>query len=128
LVPPEKLKVARITIGIGVLLIALGLIGYLPEQKSATALIPAGFGLVLVVLGVVALQEGMRKHAMHAAVLVGLIGLIGAGVMATKAGLSGNIERPLAFGMQVAMALTCGVFVGLCVKSFIDARRRRQAQ
>jgi hypothetical protein len=127
LAPAEKLKVARITIGIGVLLIALGLIGYLPEQKSATALIPAGFGLVLVALGAVALQENLRKHAMHAAVLVGLVGLIGAAAMAITAALSG-IQRPFAFAMSVAMALTCGVFVGLCVKSFIDARRRRQAQ
>jgi len=24
------------------------------------------------------------------------------------------------------MAVVCGIFVGLCIKSFIDARRRRQ--
>jgi hypothetical protein len=119
--------VAPVTIVIGLVLIGLGLAGYLPsEPKAVTALIPAAFGGLLVALGAVALNEKARKHAMHLAVMVGLLGFVGAGYMAAKAGLSGNIERPLAFGMQVSMAVICAVFVGLCIKSFIDARRRRQ--
>jgi len=74
------------------------------------------------------LRDNMRKHAMHTAVLVGLLGLVAAAARALPVGLSGDIKNPLAFGMQVAMAVTCAVFVGLCVKSFIDARRRRQSQ
>jgi len=104
----------------------LGAIGYLPHQ-APTALIPAGFGAVLLLLGGLAFQEKMRKHAMHAAVMVGLIGFLGAGFMAIRAALTGGIEqRPLAFATQVVMALVCAVFVALCVKSFIDARKRRQ--
>jgi uncharacterized membrane protein HdeD (DUF308 family) len=121
-------NVARITIGIGILLVVLGVAGFYHNPEAPTALIPAGFGAVLLVLGVVALTEHLRKHAMHAAVLVGLVGFVGAAVMAAKAGLSDKIDRPVAFGMQVAMAVTCAVFVGLCIKSFIDARRRRQSQ
>ena len=46
---------AKITITFGVLLILLGVIGYLaPGIHSLTALIPAVFGLVLVVLGFLA--------------------------------------------------------------------------
>jgi hypothetical protein len=118
--------VAPVTILIGLVLIALGAIGYLPSQ-AMTALIPAYFGGVLIALGLLALKEKMRKHAMHVAVIVGLLGFLGAGFMASKVALSGTIERPLAFAMQVAMALVCAVFVGLCVRSFIAARRRRLA-
>jgi zinc transporter ZupT len=77
-------------------------------------------------LGALAYQDKMRKHAMHAAVLVGLVGLLGAGVMSIRALSSGNIERPLALGMQIGMAITCAVFVALGVRSFIEARRRRR--
>lgn len=122
---------APITICIGILLAALGPIGWLASdenRQSWTAFIPSIFGVLLIVLGSLALQEKMRKHAMHAAVMVGLIGLIAAAVRAVPVGLSGDIKNPLAFGMTVTMAVICGVFVGLCVKSFIDARVRRQAQ
>ena len=117
----------RITIGFGAVLIALGLIGYLPHQESPTALIPAVFGVVLVVLGVLALRDNMRKHAMHLAAVVGVVGfLAGAGrAISVLVGPTG-ITNELAFTMTVLLAVVCGVFVGLCVKSFIDARKRRQ--
>jgi hypothetical protein len=121
--------VAPISIGIGILLIALGPIGWFAAdegKKSWTIFIPAIFGAALVVLGVVALQEKWRKHAMHAAVVWGLFGFFAALARAVPAGLSGDIN-PLPFTMQVAMALLCGVFVLLCVKSFIDARRQAQS-
>jgi drug/metabolite transporter (DMT)-like permease len=118
--------VARITIGIGVVLIVFGLVGYFPDLESWTALIPAFVGVLLAVLGVVALDDRRRKHAMHAAVIVGLLGFLAAAARAIPVALSGEIKNPKAFTMVVAMAVTCGVFVALCVKSFIDARRQRQ--
>jgi uncharacterized membrane protein len=116
----------HITIGVGGVLIALGLIGYFPGQISWTALIPAIFGVILAILGGVALQPSMRKHAMHVAVMVGLIGLIAGLVRAVLVALKGEIANEKAFAMVVTMAVVCAVFVGLCIKSFIDARRRRQ--
>jgi len=66
---------------------------------------------------------------MHAAVMVGLLGFLGAAYSFSRplrVLLSGQeIERPIAAVMQGIMALTCAVFVGLCVKSFVDARRAR---
>ena len=48
-------------------------------DATPTALIPSGVGLVLVVLGAVA-EGRLRKHAMHAAAAVGVLGfLFGAG-------------------------------------------------
>ena len=118
---------SKITIAVGAVLIVLGLIGYFgTSMVSWTALIPAFFGLPLVILGVLALQEGWRKHAMHAAVVVGLIGFLGGAFSFVRPLLSGSEMKPMAAAMQALMALTCAVFVGLGVKSFIDARRARK--
>lgn len=35
----------------------------------------------------------------------------------------GEVERPTAVAIQSAMSVLCGVFVLLCVRSFIKARR-----
>ena len=57
----------------GLILIVLGLASYfLTGRVSVTALIPAFFGAVFVILALVARNESARKHAMHAAVALGL--------------------------------------------------------
>ena len=62
----------------GLILIALGLASYfLTDRVSVTALIPAFFGAVFVILALVARHESARKHAMHAAVALGLLGFLG---------------------------------------------------
>jgi len=97
-------------------------------QSSPTALIPAVFGLLLVIFGALAKsKENLRKHLMHAAVLVGMLGFLAtaSSVLKIPALLSGTAERPLAVVSQFAMALICFVFVILCVQSFIKARRER---
>ncbi len=119
---------AKITIGFGIGLIALGLAGYFgTHQVSITALIPAFVGLPLLVLGWFALQDKWRKHAMHAAAIVGLLGFIGACYPLVRLlwSLLSSIERPAAAIMQALMAIICAAFVALCVKSFIEARRSR---
>jgi uncharacterized membrane protein YeaQ/YmgE (transglycosylase-associated protein family) len=122
--------VAKTTIGFGIGLIALGLAGYFgSHQVSITALIPAFVGLPLLVLGWLALQDKWRKNAMHGAVMVGLLGFIGAVVSLARSLWpllsNGSVERPPAAIMQALMAIICAAFVALCVKSFIDARRSR---
>lgn len=110
----------------GVLLIAVGVIGYLYGMSvghaSPTALIPAAFGLLLAVLGFIArAKDDLRKHIMHVAVIIGLIGfVIPAGRLLMN--LS-SIAMTAAVLSQLAMAVICLVFVILSVKSFIDARR-----
>ena len=72
---------ARVTFAFGILLIALGLIGYWGTgSKAPTALIPTWFGLALTAGGLLAISrsEGRRKLFMHINVTVGLLGLIGA--------------------------------------------------
>ena len=106
----------------GTLLILTGLIGYIVTGTSSlTAFIPAVFGLILVLLGIWANTEVTRKHAMHAAAAVGLISLIvGLGSLV----LSSLYPRSLASVLaQVAMITIAAAFLGLCVRSFINARR-----
>ena len=123
---------AKITIGLGLVLIALGLGGYFGTGRaSVTALIPAFFGLPLLLLGLVALNERMRKHAIHIAVIVGLLGCAGTarGLMKLPVLLTGGeIARPTAVAIQAAMAIVCLIYVLTCVRSFVKARRAGAAQ
>ena len=118
-----------VTVVFGLLLIGLGAGGYFgSESGSWTAWIPAFFGLPLLLCGVLAFQEKMLKHAMHLAAMIGLIGfLLGAGRIVSVL-LRGTFTMSLAFAMQAAMAGLCAVFVGLCVNSFIQARKARAKQ
>ncbi len=115
---------ASTTIVFGVILTLLGLGGYLlTGTSSVTALIPAIFGLLLLVLGALARSEPLRKHAMHAAATIALVGCAGAlfSLLRTPAAP----RSAMAIISQAGMVVLTAVFVGLCVRSFIDARRAR---
>lgn len=120
---------ATTTIGFGVVLIILGVGGYiLSDMVSPTALIPAAFGLLLVVFGVLARNDKRRKLAMHIAVTVGLLGFLGtvSGLIDLPTLISGGtVARPGAVISKSIMAALMAVYVAMCVKSFIDARRSR---
>ena len=124
---------ARVTYVFGILLVALGLIGYWGTGSiHPTALIPTWFGLALVAGGLLAISpsEGRRKLFMHINVTVGLIGLIGAIVSALReyghARSLGLDPDWKALSAQLAMAALLLIYVNLCVRSFIQARRLRQ--
>jgi uncharacterized membrane protein len=115
----------------GVLLIVLGVgiyAGLLVVDDTApsiTALIPAFFGLPIALLGVLALNDAYRKHAMHAVAVLALLGLL-----APLSRLVMQLVRSadvawLPLLSLVLMALLNAGLLALCVKSFIDARRRR---
>ncbi len=116
----------RVTIIFGVLLIALGLGDYyVTDAKRWTELIPAALGLTMVVLGVVSLKESVRKNAMHAAVLLGLVGF--AFYVRSIQELAQEILKRPDLVAQSIMALLCGTYIVMAVKSFLDARRSRSA-
>ena len=89
-------------------------------------MIPAFFGAPLLLCGVLALKESMLKHAMHGAAMVGLLGAIG-GLANLVRGAMKDEPNWRAAGYSGAMGVVCAIFVAMCVKSFIDARKRREA-
>ncbi len=124
---------AKLTVSIGVLLAVLGAGSYLwTGSQHPTALIPLWFGLVLALSGVLANTENPKRRMlwMHIAVTLGLIGFLGAAARVVMASIGSTNGRPvdgIAIGCQAAMALVCAIFVGLCVRSFVAARRGRSA-
>ena len=118
---------AKITIGFSLALVLIGVISYVATgMEHVTALIPAFLGVPILILGVLALNEGRRKHAMHAAVVLALLGLLGTlrGLTQLPALLSGaDVARPAAVVAQSLTAVLCAIFIALAVRSFMNARR-----
>ena len=121
---------AKLTLVFAVLLVALGLAGYLGTGSlHPTALIPTWIGLALGVFGFLAISpdERRRKLFMHINVTIALLGFIGSTVEAirgyihaTSAGLQPD---QIALASKVTLAGLLFVYVILCVRSFIAARR-----
>ncbi len=117
----------NLTLSLGILLIILGLASYFGTgQESVTALIPSFFGLVFIGFGVLAGVEKLKKHAMHGAAGLALLGILGSarGIPGLIEVLGGaDVERPLAIYAQTAMFLMCLVYLFKAVQSFRAARK-----
>ena len=117
----------------GALLVLVGIVGYSTSEVQPppmTALIPAFFGAALVVCGALAFKDNLRKHVMHLAAMIGLVGAIG-GFMplirqVNKTGEFDPTKKSAVAGEL--MILVCVVFVGMCVNSFIQAKKARKAK
>ena len=116
----------RVTVVFGVLLVLLGLVGYLvladPDARSVTALIPAFFGIPIVLAGLVAAKPAARKHAMHVAMLFALLGAVAPWMRLAKS-FSEGFELNEKTGVQLTMSTLCLVLLVLGIRSFIAARR-----
>ncbi len=118
------------TTALGVALIVLGLAGYgLTGAASLTALIPAAFGVLFVLAGLLARDDRKRMHAMHAAVVIALLGFLGSfrGLLGIGKVLDGTAVRPAAIVAQTIMALLTLGYIVIAVRSFIQARKARRA-
>lgn len=122
---------AKLTLVFAVVLIALGLIGFIGTGSThPTALIPAALGVLLGIFGALAVSpnESRRKLFMHINVTLGLLGFLGTlmGLVQWFQMLAGaTVKNPPATESKAAMALICLIYVALCVRSFIAARRAR---
>ncbi len=121
---------AKLTLVFAVLLVALGLIGFLGTGSAhPTALIPAWIGLALGVFGFLAISpnEGRRKLFMHINVTIGLLGFLGGTVEAIRgyvhAKSAGLEPDQIALASKVTLDVLLLIYVVLCVRSFIAARR-----
>jgi hypothetical protein len=119
---------ASTTVALGVALIIVGLAGYfLTGAASVTALIPAFFGTVIALLGLMARNERRRALAMHIAVVVAVLGLLGTfrGLLQIGSAFDGTAARPAAVVSQSVMALLTLGYIVMAVRSFMAARRSR---
>lgn len=115
----------------GAALIVLGLLGYFApgtfgdyEKVSMTSLIPAWIGMALLLCGLVATAKPTaKKHAMHLAAMIGLFGFVGGFMPLFRSNF--NFEKASAVSGLLMISLSL-LFVALCVKSFIDAKKARQ--
>ena len=123
------------TIICGALLVLIGIVGYGTAEPNAegkispTALIPAFFGAALIACGGLAFNVKFRKHVMHLAAMIGLVGAVG-GFMPLIRQINKTGEFDPTKKSAVAgelMILVCVVFVGMCVNSFIQAKKARKA-
>lgn len=120
---------AKLTIGFGVVLIVLGGWGFVATGSAhPTALIPTWFGLALAVSGALATTEDAKRRMlwMHVAVTIGLLGFLGSFSRAIDEYIQAHgvpLAHPVAVADQAAMAAICAIYVGLCVRSFVAARR-----
>jgi hypothetical protein len=122
---------AKVTVLFGILLILLGGLGFvLTGSKFPTSLIPSAFGVLLVTFGSLAETPDSRRRMlfMHIAVTVGLLGFL-----ATAPALISVVQLfkgklfpyPAAIEEKAAMSALMLIYVLLCVRSFITARRTR---
>jgi len=123
---------AKVTLVFAVLLIAIGLFGFFSTGSThPTALIPAALGVLLGVFGALSLSNpGRRKLFMHINVTLGLLGFLGTvmGLIAWLRMLGGaTVANAPATEAKAAMAGLCLIYVLLCVRSFIAARKARLA-
>ena|ERR1700740_3077975 len=123
---------AKVTLVFAALLILLGLVSFFGTgSQHPTALIPTWFGLALGIFGFLAISPGeaRRKLFMHINVTIGLLGFLGAAWRAIQgyghARSEGVAPDAIALGAQATMAGLLLIYVAMCVKSFINARRSR---
>jgi hypothetical protein len=122
------MNVSHLALATGALLVVTGIGGF-AAYGTPTALIPLGFGVLLGLCGLVARKEHLRRHAMHAAAAVALLGFLPSvpGLLGIPDLLAGQAARPAAVVLRSVMALLCLAFLVAAVRSFVAARRARTA-
>jgi len=123
---------AKVTLVFAFLLIVLGVFSFTATgSQHYTALIPTWIGLILGIFGLLAMSPdaGRRKLFMHINVTVALLGAIGTSVEIIRsivhAHSVGTVPDPISQNAKMALAFLLLLYVVLCVRSFIAARRAR---
>ncbi len=119
---------APITLLFALAYVLLGLGGFiLTGSTHKTALIPCAFGVLFVLFGLLAFKEKLRKHVMHAAVLIALLAFLGTARALTHLPelFNGTAEKPASIITQSLNAGFSILYIILAVRSFIQARRAR---
>ncbi len=120
---------AKITILFGLLLIVLGVTGYVGTGWQApTALIPMYIGIVFTILGFLARRGSQKRRmtVMHVAVTLATLCflLLSLNIWYFIQIMMGHpMPRPIAVEDKAVFSFLMLIYVLLCVRSFIKARR-----
>lgn len=120
---------AKVTILFGLLLIILGVAGYVGTGwRAPTALIPMYVGIVFTILGFFARRGTPKRRmtVMHIAVTLGLLCFLGTALSIwhfIQMEMGHPMARPIAVEDKAVFSVLMLIYVLLCVRSFIKARR-----
>ncbi len=121
---------AKITVLFALMLVALGLLGYVGTGSAhSTALIPTWIGLALGLFGALSFSPdaGRRKLFMHINVTIALLGFLGSMAEIVRGSMHaaavGVAPNTAAVASKWSLAGLLLVYIILCVRSFIAARR-----
>jgi hypothetical protein len=122
---------AKITLVFALLLVALGLVGYIGTgSEHMTALIPTWIGVLLGLFGLLALSPDAkrRKLFMHINVTIATLGFLGTLSELFRSSLhakaTGIPITAAALASKLSLAGLLLIYVILCVRSFVEARRK----
>ena len=117
--------VANVTIGYGAFLIAWGIaVSVLSESNSITSFFPSMLGAPLLVSGMMTLRKPEKKKLwMHIAATFGLLCALGG----TRFFMVMGDGLDYASGSTLMLLLTGSAYTTVCVRSFIAARKAREA-
>ena len=117
--------VANVTIGYGAFLILWGIaVSVSSESNSITSFFPSMLGAPLLVSGVMTLRKPEKKKLwMHIAATFGLLCALGG----TRFFMVMGDGLDYASGSTLMLLLTGSAYTTVCVRSFIAARKAREA-
>jgi peptidoglycan/LPS O-acetylase OafA/YrhL len=117
--------IRNVTLGYGVFLIAWGIvISIVSESESITSYFPSILGAPLAVSGLMVMKKPEdRKLWMHIAATFGLLCALGG----TRFFMVMGDGITYASGSQLMLLITGTAYTVLCVRSFIAARKAREA-
>lgn len=118
----------KIALAVGALLVVIGVWAFTASgpDASPTALIPAALGLLIGAAGAVGLRGGdARRHSMHVAAAVALLGVLGSLGQLIASPSAGSEDSDIALTAGLLNLVLCAVFLALAVRSFVQARRAR---
>lgn len=126
---PEFPSMARVGIIFGLLLCGLTAAAMLGSlQKMPVQFVPMMLGIPLLFCGVVSLNPHRRRIAMNVAVGIASIGAVLGSLRLlyclTRMARGTDINR-YALQVVVVMTVLCIIFVGICIVSMMQAKRRR---
>ena len=120
-----SLSVEFLSILYGLFLVAWGFsISLLSGSSSITSFIPAFIGFPLILIGFISMvRPSLRKALMHIAVLIGVFAFLGG--LDFFRGMFANYYAGMS---KLMLMVTAFLYLYVCIKSFLFARRQRKLE